>query len=89
MADAGIGIRMYTRPGCAMCDRVHDLLREASERYPLKLEVLNVEDDPALESRFGDDLPVVEVSVPGRTRLFRHTLAPDELESELQRLWNA
>jgi glutaredoxin len=81
-------VRLYTRPGCHLCEAAHDVLTEALERYPLELSVLNVEDDEALEKRYGQDIPVVEVSTPLGEHTFRHRLDAGRLEAELHRLWN-
>jgi len=81
-------VRFYTRPGCHLCEPVHEVIRNSLDRYPLRLRILNVEEDPDLESRYGPDVPVVELLSPGGTHTFRHRLDPHELESELRRLWN-
>lgn len=81
-------IRLYTRPGCHLCEAAHSVLRATLERYPLELRVLNVEEDAALESRYGQDIPVVEVSTPRGQHTFRHRIDAGELESELSRLWS-
>lgn len=88
MTDVPVEVRFYTRPGCHLCDRARDVVGKVLGRYPLPLRILNVEDDPTLEARYGEDLPVVEVASPEGTRTFRHHLSQDELESELAQLWN-
>jgi Glutaredoxin-like domain (DUF836) len=81
-------IRLYTRPGCHLCEIAHSVLKQALGRYPLPLRVLNVEEDAALESRYGHDVPVVEVFTPNGHHTFRHRIDAAELEAELRRLWN-
>lgn len=81
-------IRLYTRPGCHLCEDAHAILKETLGRFPLPLRILNVEEDAALESRYGQDIPVVEVSTPRGHHTFRHRIDAGELESELGRLWN-
>lgn len=82
-------IRLYTRPGCHLCEAAQSVLRATLDRYPLlPLRVLNVEEDAALESRFGQDIPVVEISTPRGQHTFRHRIDAGELEAELHRLCN-
>jgi hypothetical protein len=93
MNDTGIEIRMYTRPGCHLCDDAREVILGilrilGTGGVGLKLQVLDVEDDPRLESRFGQDIPVVEIISPRGGRIFRHRLDPDEFRQEISRLWN-
>jgi hypothetical protein len=90
MADAlpAPGIRFYTRPGCHLCNVARETLLQTIGRREVRVEYLNVEDDPGLEARWGRDVPVVEIHSEGGTRVFRHHLDPDTLESELEDLWN-
>jgi len=67
-----IRLRLLSRPGCHLCDamrnEVDDLLGEA----PRSWEVVNVDEDPALASRYGETVPVLFVN----ERLFAKVRLP-------------
>lgn len=49
---------LYSRPGCCLCEGLEEKLRQLSPPPPLM--VVNVDDDPALQARFGLEVPVLE-----------------------------
>lgn len=60
---------LYTRPGCHLCDDVKDQLNLAASQLRFSVNEINIEDDPALRIRYGQDVPVV--TVQGQ-EAFRH-----------------
>jgi len=52
-------VTLYTRPNCHLCHEARDLLRALAEEIPLSLSEVNVESDPALNQRYGSELPVI------------------------------
>jgi glutaredoxin len=64
---------LYHRAGCHLCDSARDLLRAAQERYGFTLEVVDVDEDPALVALYSEQVPVV--SVDGKVR-FRGIVNP-------------
>jgi hypothetical protein len=71
---------MYTRAGCHLCEGVADQLRRAGP-YAFRLEVIDVDGDPALRDRYGDWVPVVAVN--GKVR-FRGAVNPVLLDRLLR-----
>jgi glutaredoxin len=53
---------VYTRPGCHLCDDAVALLR----RYGLEPDLVDIDQDPQLRSRYDNCVPVV--TVDGRER---------------------
>lgn len=53
--------RLYTRPGCGLCDEALDLLAPFERRKRLALEVIDIETDPALLRRYLLRIPVLEI----------------------------
>ena len=49
---------LYSRPGCHLCERVEDMLRDNSSQW----RVVNIEGDTGLEKLYGLKIPVVEDS---------------------------
>ena len=55
-------VTLYTREGCHLCDRaseVIDRVRRGGKRFDLRL--IDVDVDPALALRYGNDVPVILV----------------------------
>ncbi len=51
---------LYTRPGCHLCEDAAALLRRLQAETPFDLREVNVDDDPALRERYGEQIPVIE-----------------------------
>ena len=64
-------VKLYSRPGCRLCDRAHkELLAAAPD---LRVDKIDVDSDPRLRDRYGLDIPV---AVVGERELFRHRFDP-------------
>jgi glutaredoxin len=53
---------MYTRQGCHLCDDAWRLLEGARHRYGFRLEAVDIDADPELQRRHGEQVPVVTVN---------------------------
>ncbi|GMA15107.1 glutaredoxin family protein [Deinococcus metallilatus] len=61
-------LTLYTRAGCHLCEQAEVGLRALDYRY----EPVDVDRDPALKARYGDDVPVLvlaQADGPGRVLL--------------------
>lgn len=74
-------VELYTRPGCHLCDDAHAVIEAVRAGFPLELTIVDVTSDPALEARYGHDVPVVLV---GGRAAFRHRLVAAELLEALE-----
>ncbi len=54
-------IIVYSRHDCACCDKALQTLESFRRRFPLAIEVVDVDSDPALIEAHGLSVPVVEV----------------------------
>ena len=54
-------VRMYSRPGCGLCDEARTILLAERERTPFAFEEVDVSGEDALELEYGIRIPVVEV----------------------------
>jgi thiol-disulfide isomerase/thioredoxin len=56
-------IILYTKPGCHLCDDAHQLLLELGEEISgkLRIEEINILEDPALYARYRHAIPVIVV----------------------------
>ena len=61
-------VRLYTRPGCHLCETVEDALRELAGPYPHELQRIDIDADPVMTARYSLTIPVVVVDL-------RYTLA--------------
>ncbi len=63
---------LYSRRDCRLCDEMLVALREhMGAGFPV--EIIDVDSDPALKTRYGEHVPVL---VDGDTELFRHHYDP-------------
>jgi hypothetical protein len=56
-------LTLYTKPGCHLCDDARDVVAEVVGRVREPVEVAEVDilSDPALQTRYGEEIPVVLV----------------------------
>ncbi|TML13239.1 MAG: glutaredoxin family protein [Actinobacteria bacterium] len=52
---------MYHAEGCHLCERARGILEEIRAEVPFDLDEIDIGDDPELESRYREWLPVVEI----------------------------
>ena len=61
---------LYTRESCPLCFALRRLAQRSARGHGMRLVVVDVDSDAALRSRFGDEVPVLElpggVSIRGR-----------------------
>jgi len=58
-----IALTIYSRPGCHLCDDMKHLVARAIRRLeiPVTLDEIDIETDPDLEARYGEEIPVLLV----------------------------
>ena len=56
-----IALTLYSRPGCHLCDAMHEVIDRVRRTTPLTLEVVDISADPELEARYGLEIPVLLV----------------------------
>jgi glutaredoxin len=54
-------VRLYSRPGCHLCDEARDAILELRRRRPFDFDEVDVSTDDALEREYGIRVPVVLV----------------------------
>ncbi|HSG45586.1 MAG TPA: glutaredoxin family protein [Anaerolineales bacterium] len=54
-------VTLYTRTECSLCDQAKEDLESLQEEYPHRLVEVDVDSDPAIEKKYGEQVPVVEV----------------------------
>ena len=53
--------RLYTRPGCHLCEDALGELRRLHARQPHELELVDISADDELQQRYGERIPVLEI----------------------------
>lgn len=75
-------VKLYTRPGCHLCDEARREMAAAGCRDLYELEEIDVDTDPELRRRYGWDVPVVTVN---GAHAFKHRLTRDAFRDEVRR----
>ena len=52
---------LYHSAGCHLCERARGVVASVRADVPFELEEIDITDDPELESRYREWLPVVEI----------------------------
>jgi glutaredoxin len=71
---------VYHAVGCHLCDRAIDVVRDAQDELGFELALIDIGGDAALESRYRERLPVVEID--GRDA-FTYVVSPEALRDLL------
>ena len=74
---------LYTRPGCHLCEEAKASIHASRCDDELTLEEINVDLDPELRERYGDQIPVVLIN---GTKVFKYRVDPREFKRKLRRL---
>lgn len=54
-------VKIYTKPGCHLCDDMKEVVKRVARRTPIQLEEIDISTDPTLEARYGLEIPVLFV----------------------------
>lgn len=70
----------FSASGCNLCERALEVVREAQVELGFELQVVDIAGDAALEARYRELLPVVEID---GVQAFTYFVDPDALRSRL------
>jgi glutaredoxin len=73
---------LYTRKDCCLCEEMKSTLSRVAGRVAFALEEIDVDTSPALQEKYGDEVPVLFIN--GR-KAFKYRLTAKELEQRLKR----
>jgi hypothetical protein len=57
-----IPLTIYTRPGCHLCDDMKAVVARVAATIPVDVREVDISVDPALEKRYGLEIPVLLVA---------------------------
>jgi thiol-disulfide isomerase/thioredoxin len=76
-----IDLVLYSRPGCHLCDDMLAVVESLAGEFPLRVRTVDVSRDPALEARYGTEIPVLLVD---GAEAFRGRLGAAALRARLR-----
>ena len=75
-------VRVYGARGCHLCESAMRVIERVRAELPFEVEEVDITDDPELERRYRDRIPVVEI---GGKEAFTYFVHPDALRRRLLR----
>ena len=75
-------LTMYSRPNCHLCHDMKAVVRRVAETLPLELEEIDISTDPALEARYGLEIPVLMM---GGKKAAKYRVTEEELRKMIDR----
>ena len=76
-------VRLYSKPGCHLCEQARDMLERVRARFPFELVEEDIRADPVLFATYRYSIPVVIIG-PGDP--LRHPLEEARVEACLRRV---
>jgi len=76
-------LTLYTRSGCHLCEEMKSALAPVLREFKLPLREVDVDTDPALTARFGEEVPALFL---GERKIAKHRLDTKQLRRALTRL---
>ena len=77
-------VEVFSRPGCHLCDEAKEVIERVHQHTPFTLRVINIENDPALEKQYGEQIPVVLIN---GVKAFKYRLDEAEFEKKVKQSW--
>jgi glutaredoxin len=71
-----IAVTIYSRPGCHLCDQMKAVVERVGRSIDIAMEEIDISTDPALEDRYGVDIPVLLV---GGRKAAKYRVTEEEL----------
>ena len=75
-------VRLYTRPGCHLCDEAKAEIARAGCPHLFDLEEIDIDLDPRLATLYGYDIPVVTID---GAHAFKHRLTAADFEHAIRK----
>ena len=69
-------VTIYSRQGCHLCDQMKAVVERVGRSVAIAVEEIDISTDPALEARYGVDIPVLLV---GGKKAAKYRVTEEEL----------
>jgi glutaredoxin len=73
-------VTLYTRPGCHLCEETKTAIAPLLREFGAVLREVNIENDAALEKRYGWDIPVIFI---GARKAAKHRVDVEQFRRQL------
>lgn len=80
--DLSLDVQFLTRAGCGLCDAMERELDRATAALGITFRQVDVDTDPELAVRYGDDVPVILVN---GEKAFEHRASAEAIRARLVR----
>jgi len=77
-----IELTLYTRSDCELCHEMEEVITAELPNFDARVNRIEIDGDPALEARFGLEVPVLFVN---DRKAFKYRCTPRELRKRLAR----
>jgi len=57
-----IEVTLYRKAGCGLCDQAEATLARIGRKLPLRVTLVDIDTDPALQARYFLEIPVIAVA---------------------------
>jgi glutaredoxin len=74
-------LTLYSRPGCHLCDDMKAIVAPVARELGWIVKEIDISGQPELESRFGQEIPVLFV---GERKAFKYRLTESALRRRLR-----
>lgn len=81
MNDTGLVFTVYSRKECHLCGQMTDALKEWQDRFNFNVEIVDIDQDPALIERFAARIPLLAL---GDTEICEYFLDDKALFSAIE-----
>ena len=79
-----VQVEIYSRPGCNLCDEAKEVIQRVQRRVSFDFRVINIETQPELEKRYGEEIPVVFID---GSEAFKYRVDERKFENQVKRSW--
>jgi glutaredoxin len=69
--------KILSKPGCHLCDEAKEIIFVNVSHLPAEIEMVNIEEDPALFAEYCNDIPVIFLN---DRKIFKHRVDPEKLK---------
>ncbi|MGH9793461.1 MAG: glutaredoxin family protein [Candidatus Acidiferrales bacterium] len=74
-------VTLYTRAGCHLCEEAKQQMAPLLAEFEAELREVDVDADPALRERYGNDVPVILL---GERKIAKHRVDIAQLRRQLR-----
>jgi len=74
-------VTLYSRPDCHLCEEAKAMIAPLLAEFGTTLHEVNIDTDPELTARFGNDIPVIFI---GAHKAAKHRVNPQQFRRQLQ-----